>query len=94
MLRVTYEELELEGEERKPKTEGHGVAFVRQPRLFKSCSRPDGPVVIILASGSEVRGFDLGRVRWIFQSVKILSLSSFGKEVKPYVPCRIFTARK
>ena len=27
---------------------------------------PGGPVVIILASGSEVRGFDPGRGRWIF----------------------------
>ena len=28
-----------------------------------------GPVVIILASGSEDRGFDPGRGRWIFESV-------------------------
>ena len=28
------------------------------------------PVVIILASGSEVRGFDLGRGRWIFSEPK------------------------
>ena len=33
---------------------------------------PGGPVVIILASGSEVRGFDPDHGRWIFQSVKIL----------------------
>ena len=38
MLRMTYEELELEVGERKTKTEGHGVAFVTQPRLFKSFS--------------------------------------------------------
>ena len=31
---------------------------------------PDGPVVIILASGSEVRGFDPGRGRWIFSERK------------------------
>ena len=29
-----------------------------------------------------------------FQRVKILSMTSFGKEVKPWVPCRIFLARK
>ena len=29
-----------------------------------------------------------------FQSVKILSMSSFGREGKPWVPCRSFTARK
>ena len=55
---------------------------------------PSGPVVIILASGFEVRGFDPGRGRWIFQSVKILSMTFFGKEVKPWVSCRIFTSRK
>ena len=29
-----------------------------------------------------------------FISVKILSMTSFGREVKPWVPCRRFTARK
>ena len=29
-----------------------------------------------------------------FQSVKTLSMTSFGKEVKPWVPCRRFTAHK
>ena len=29
-----------------------------------------------------------------FQSVKILSMTSFGREVKPWIPCRRFTARK
>ena len=42
---------------------------------------PGGPVVIILSSGCEVRGFDLGRDRWIFQSVKILTMTSFGREI-------------
>ena len=46
-----------------------------------------------LASGSEVRGFDPSRSRWIFQSVKILSIPSFGREVKPWVPCRRFSLR-
>ena len=55
---------------------------------------PGGPVVIILASGSEVRGFDPGRGRWSFQSVKILSMTSFWREVKRWVPCRRFTACK
>ena len=55
---------------------------------------PGGPVVIILASGSEVRGFDPGRGRWIFQSLKILNMTSFRREVKPWVPCRTFTVRK
>ena len=55
---------------------------------------PGGPVVIIFASGSEIRGFDPGRHRWIFQSVKILIVTSFGREVKPWVPSRRFTAHK
>ena len=38
--------------------------------MWDTCSRvdPGGPVVIILASGSEIRGFDPGRGRWIFFS--------------------------
>ena len=39
-------------------------------------------------------GFKPGQGRWFFQSVKILSMTSFGREVKPWVPCRRFTARK
>ena len=38
------------------------------------------PVVLIIATGSEVRGFKPARGRWIFQSVKILSMTSFGRE--------------
>ena len=62
---------------------------------------PGGPVVIIAASGSEVRGFDPRfaasiptGVDGFSQSVKILSMTSFGREVKPWVSCRRFTARK
>ena len=33
-------------------------------------------------------------VNGFFQSVKILSMISFGREVKPWIPCRRFTARK
>ena len=62
--------------------------------LSKLSVYPVDPVIIILATGFEVRGFDPGRGRWIFQSVKILSMTSFGREVKPWVPCRRFTACK
>ena len=44
---------------------------------------PGSPVVIILTSGSDVRGLDPGRGQWILQSVKILSMTFFGREVKP-----------
>jgi hypothetical protein len=35
-----------------------------------------------------------GRSRRIFSGVKILSMPSFGREVKQFVPCRRFAARK
>ena len=66
-------------------------------RVKKSClvwCDPGGPVVIILATGPEVREFKPGQVSGFFQSVKILSMTSFGREVKPWLPCRRFTARK
>ena len=55
---------------------------------------PGSPVVIKLATGSEVRGFKPGRDRWMFQSLNILSMTSFWRELKPLVPCRRYTARK
>ena len=55
---------------------------------------PGGPVVIILVSGSEVRGFDPGRGRWIFSESKNPEYASFGREVKPWGSCRRFTACK
>jgi hypothetical protein len=52
-----------------------------------------GLVVSMLASGTRVHGFKPGRSRRIFSGVKILSIPSFGREVKPWVPCRRFVAR-
>ena len=73
----------------------HTNMFITEIELLLSeMVDPGGPVVMILTSRSEVRGFDPGRGRWIFQSVKILSTTSFGREVTPRVPCRRFTARK
>ena len=40
----------------------------------------------VLAFGTQVRGFKPGRSRRIFQGEK----NSFGREVKPFVPCRRF----
>ena len=48
----------------------------------------------VLAFGTQVRGFKPGRCRWIFQGEKIIITPSFGREVKPFVPCRIFAACK
>ena len=48
----------------------------------------------MLAFGTKVRGFKPGRSRRIFQGEKNLSMPSFGREVKPYVPYRRFTACK
>ena len=39
-------------------------------------------------------GSNPARVGGFFQSLKILRMTSFGREVKPLVPCRRFTARK
>ena len=41
-----------------------------------------GLVLSMLASGTQVRGYKHVRNRWIFTGVKILSMSSFGGEVK------------
>jgi hypothetical protein len=41
-------------------------------------------VVIVLAIGPKVRGFEHGRARWIFKGdQKIRIMTSFGEEVKP-----------
>ena len=48
----------------------------------------------MLAFGTQVQGFKPGRSRRIFQGEKILSTPSLGREVKPFVPCRRFTACK
>ena len=66
-------------------------------RVKKSCllwGDPGGPVVNLLATGPEVRGFKPGRGRWIFSEAKILSMTSFEREVKPWVPSRRYMARK
>jgi hypothetical protein len=48
----------------------------------------------MLAFGIRVRGFEPGRSRRIFQDEKILSMPSFGGEVKPSDPCRRSAACK
>jgi hypothetical protein len=51
-------------------------------------------VVSMLASGTQDRGFKPGQSSQIFSDVRILSMPSFGREVKQFVPCRRFTAQK
>ena len=48
----------------------------------------------VRAFGTQVRGFKPGRSRRIFKVEKIQSTPSFGREVKPSVPCRRFAACK
>jgi hypothetical protein len=48
----------------------------------------------VLVSGTQVSGLKPGRSRRIFKDGKILSTPSFGREVKPWVPCRRFAAFK
>ena len=47
---------------------------------------PGGPVVIILASGSEVRGLNSGRCRWIFSERKNPEHDSLRKGSKAVRP--------
>ena len=65
--------------------------------LTKGFVDPSCPVVIILASGSEVRGFEPGRGPWTFSERKNSEYNFLRKgskavspvsEVKPWVPCR------
>jgi hypothetical protein len=51
-----------------------------------------GLVVSILASGTQDRRFAPGQSRHNFSGEKILSMPSFGREVKPFAPCRRFVA--
>ena len=53
-----------------------------------------GLVVSMLASGTQVCGLKLGRSRWIFTGVKILTMPPSGGEVKESVPCPSFVACK
>jgi hypothetical protein len=53
-----------------------------------------GLAVSVMASGTQVRGFKPGRIRRNFKGGKILSTPFFGREVKPWVPCRRFAACK
>ena len=50
--------------------------------------------VSVLAFRTQVRWFKLDRSHRIFKGEKILSIPSFGGEVKPSVPCRRFPACK
>ena len=48
----------------------------------------------MLAFGTQVRRVKPGPRRTIFQGGKILTTPSFEREVKPFVPCRIFAECK
>ena len=61
--------------------------------VFSNSSAPSRGRVS-LPSNTQVRGFKPGRSRRIFKGEKILSTPSFGREVKPSVPCRRFTSSK
>jgi hypothetical protein len=62
---------------------------VRQvPDKQEGLSGVGGLGVSALAFGTQVRGFKPGRSRWIFQGEKFLSAPFFGREEKPWFPCR------
>ena len=64
---------------------GYGQKSNLGPLGYHECDRST-PVVIILATGSEVRRFKLSRGQWIFSELKILSITSFGREIKAVGP--------
>jgi hypothetical protein len=45
-------------------------------------------VVSVLSTGPKVFGFEPGQGNGYLRSIKISSTPSFGREVKPEVPCR------
>jgi hypothetical protein len=45
-------------------------------------------VVSVLATGPKGRGFEPGQGDGFLTVIKIRSTTSFGREVKPEVPCR------
>ena len=53
-----------------------------ETNCYKAEVDPGGPVVIILASGSDVRGFYPGRGRWIFSERKNLEYDFLRKGSK------------
>jgi hypothetical protein len=68
------------------------VKLTIKPAHNKKKSGFGGLVVSMLASGTQDRGFTPGQSRWIFSGEKILSMPSFGREVKLFAPCRRFAA--
>jgi hypothetical protein len=48
----------------------------------------------VLAFSTQVRGFKPSRSRRIFKGEEILSMPTFGGEVRPSLPCRRFAACK
>jgi hypothetical protein len=93
---------------KKSKKSGAGADDVYQPKLawFKRADIFLKNVVSsrtkrlrwsrgsVLAFSTQVRGFNPGRSRRIFNGEKILSTPPFGGEVKPSLPCRRFAACK
>jgi hypothetical protein len=51
-------------------------------------SRLGGVVVSVLATGPKGRKFESGQGDGFLRAIKIRSTPSFGREVKPEVPCR------
>ena len=71
----------------------------RNVKCFQFCiikvpGRIRWPRGSVLAFSTQVCGFKTGRSRRIFRAKKILSMPTFGGEVKPSVSCRRFAACK
>ena len=61
---------------------------------FEEVGRPVVPWLSYLPVDPKFADSNPAGVDGFLQRVKILSMTSFGKDVKPWIPCRRFTARK
>ena len=72
----------------------HCTAINWQRTVAAGCTNSsNSPLSILVVPWLLYSPLDPGRGRCIFQSVKIPSKTSFGRGIKPWVPCGLFTAR-
>ena len=69
-----------------------GREKLEKPR--EKLSNPVVPWLLYLPLETRLAGSYPAGVNGFFQSIKIVNMTSFGREVKPWVPCRRFIARE
>jgi hypothetical protein len=67
----------------------HKAGCAKRPNArYLQTGRLGGVVVSVLATGPNGRGFEPSQGDGFLKALKIRSTPSFGREVKPEVPCR------